>query len=216
MASVIAALRAHGNQAIENDSDSYMAAVALRRETDRGAVILTTSAFEDELQRALARKFKGLNSTEQAELFGFEAPLRSFSAKIRIAYALGILDKSAKRIAEVIRVMRNTCAHSPMATSFEDKALMRALYFILQEVGHDGDELGMKRFSEERPDFPRLIFLMVMSDLIGRVAKGTRSRKPPFSDLLNAYIGIGAMEEEEDADGRHQEFRTRPTRWDPD
>lgn len=216
-ASVIAALRAHSSKSMTGSEDDVcLAAVAFRRETDRGAIILATTALEDELQRALIAVFQPLNSTEKDELFGFEAPLRSFSAKIRLAYALGILDKPRKRIAEVVRVMRNTCAHAGQATSFYDKALMNALYFMLQEIGYHGDEIGLRLWSDDKPDFPRFVFLTLINELTSAVAQQAGLPKPDYANLFSAYLGIGAMEEQEDAEGRRQEFQIRSTRWDPE
>jgi len=214
---VIAALRAHSSKRMTgNEEDIYLAAVALRRETDRGAIILATTAFEDQLEQALLAVFRPLNSAEKTELFGFEAPLRSFSAKIRLAYALGILDKSKKRVADTVRIMRNTCAHAGQATSFGDKALMQALYFMLQEYGYHGDELGLRMWSDDRPDLPRMLFLSLISDLTVIVAEQTGLPKPDYANLFSAYLAIGVMEEQEDNEGRCQEFRIRSTRWDPD
>ena len=210
-ASVIAALRSHSNKSMTgSEDDVYLAAIAFEKETDRGAIILATTAFEDELQRALGAVFQPLNSTEKAELFGFDAPLRSFSAKIRLAYALGILDKPRKRIAEVVRVMRNTCAHSGQATSFYDKVLMNALYFMLQEVGYDGDEIGLKLCSDEKPDFPRFIFLTLINELTATVAEQAGAPRPEYADLFRAYLAYRAAKEE----GTIPELHIRPTRWD--
>jgi len=210
-ASVIAGLRSHSSKSMTaSEADIFMAAIAFWKETDRGAVILATTAFEDELQRALLAVFQPLNSTEKGELFGFDAPLRSFSAKIRIAYALGILDKPRKRIAEVARVMRNTCAHAGQATSFYDKALMDGLYFMLQEVGYDGDEIGLKLWSDERPDFPRFIFLTLVNELVASVTRDEASPGPAYRDMFHAYLGYRSAVEE----GLIPEVSIRPTRWD--
>jgi hypothetical protein len=208
---VISALRSHSSKSMTgSEDDIFMAAVAFWKETDRGAVILATTAFEDELQRALLAMFQPLNATEKGQLFGFDAPLRSFSAKIRIAHALGILDKPRKRIAEVARVMRNTCAHAGQSTSFYDKALMDGLYFMLQEVGYDGDEVGLKLWSDDRPDFPRFIFLTLVNDLVGSVTRDEASPGPAYSDMFHAYLGYRAAVEE----GLIPEVSIRPTRWD--
>lgn len=182
-AAVISALREHGSaNLLDAEGGADFLAAAFAKETDRGAVILATTAFEDKLTKRLTDEMCALNSREYAELFGFDAPLRSFSAKIRIAYALGILDKRLKRIAEVVRVMRNTCAHSGQSTSFWDASMMNAMAYVAQELNADlGDLL-------QRPKFLRYFFLLTINFLVVGIGKDEKSHLEYYaSDLLDAY-----------------------------
>lgn len=191
---VAKALRDHGNKSMAATDDDILAqAIAFEAETDRGAVILATTAFEDALREALERKFKHLSSDERDDLFGFAKPLNSFSAKILVAYAVGILNKPRKQIAEVVRIMRNTCAHSGQATSFKDDVLLNAVDFMLQQVGYTGDDLKLRR-TDDRPDWPRFVFLLLIDDLIVSLKK-SRSKKPRYSDLFQAYVVYQAAKE---------------------
>jgi hypothetical protein len=192
---VTGALRAHGNKNMgENDDDVLAQAIAFGSETDRGAVILATTAFEDKLRAALVRKFKRLSSDERDDLFGLGKPLHSFASKILMAYAVGILDKPRKQIAEVVRIMRNTCAHSGQATSFKDPVLLDAVDFMLQQLGYNGDDIKLRDAPEDRPDWPRFVFLMLIDNLTVSLKK-SRSKKPQYSDLFQAYVVYQALEE---------------------
>jgi hypothetical protein len=196
---VIAALREHGNKrAGDSEEDIVLAAIELDNETDRGAVILATTAFEDKLTERLLQEFCALNSKERNELFGFDAPLRSFSAKIRIAYALGVLNKPLKRVAEVVRVLRNTCAHSGQGAAFIDDALLDAIEFCLQEIGYTDDQLGLR--SDERPSWPRFLFLTIINLLIVNVTKRAEGdeeeTRPGFSEIYGAYLVYKAQQEQ--------------------
>jgi len=92
-------------------------------ETDRGAVILLTTAIEDILARRLRKEMVDLSADEDARMFGPDAPLGSFSARIRLAYALGLIDRPVARMCDLLREMRNACAHSGRAVSFKNKEL---------------------------------------------------------------------------------------------
>jgi hypothetical protein len=74
----------------------------LANETDRGAVILLATAVEDVLEKRLRRAMIKLSEDESARLFGADAPLGSFSAKTKIAYALGYIDREAVRMIDLL------------------------------------------------------------------------------------------------------------------
>ena len=195
-AAVVSALNAHGRLRVgDSEEDVVLAAIELDNETDRGAVILAAAAFEDKLTARILHEFQPLNSREKADLFDFDRPLGSFSAKIRIAHAMGILDRPLKRIAEVVRVMRNACAHSGSGTAFIDEPMLMGLDFILQEFGYRGDELHLR--SDGRPDWPRFLFLTAINILTVNVDKDTAGKdEPQYSQIYQAYVSYKAASEE--------------------
>lgn len=99
------------------------------KETDRGYVILFGSILEDFLTQALLDKMVPLNADERERIFGPDQPVGSFSAKLRMAHALGIISRDARRQIDVIREMRNACAHSRFPITF-DKELAGALSLL--------------------------------------------------------------------------------------
>jgi hypothetical protein len=71
------------------------------------------------------------------EIFGLEKPLGSFSARIKMAYALGLLSKEIYKDLNTIRNIRNIFAHGLHEASFEHadiKALCQSLIVPRQAI----------------------------------------------------------------------------------
>jgi hypothetical protein len=87
-------------------------------ESDRSAIILMGSSLEDTVAWSLRNHMPGLNSDEDARIFGFEGPCGSFSNKLRMAHALGLIDRPMRKGLEIIKEMRNSAAHSIMPINY--------------------------------------------------------------------------------------------------
>lgn len=177
------ALKAHANKAPGVSEDEIDAlARAVDEETDRGAVILLATAFEDKLTDAIKSHMRhNLNSDQRKRLFGYDAPLGTFSAKIMMGYAVGILNKEMLDVAEIVREMRNACAHSRSAISFQDEALANPIRLICQLTDYEGLKL-------DDPAPMRFILLLFINWLIVNLFK-KRKKNPEthVSDLLRSY-----------------------------
>jgi DNA-binding MltR family transcriptional regulator len=80
--------------------------------SDREAVIVGCAMVEKGLEAALLRAFVELSKTERQALFEGTGPLASFSAKIKIANAIGTIGDDARNDLDRIRDVRNAFAHS--------------------------------------------------------------------------------------------------------
>lgn len=85
----------------------------------RGCVLAGTSFIEDVLQGAVAYRFGHLSAKELKDLFEGTAPLSTYSAKIKIAYAMGIIGKRTRHDLEKLRELRNAFAHSTRRLTFD-------------------------------------------------------------------------------------------------
>ncbi len=93
------------------------------KESDRAAVILTASIFDNSLTDLLKNYFVS-NASACDELFdGSNAPLSTFSAKIIIAHRLGIISSRFTRDLHLIRKIRNEFAHNIHECSFGDSRI---------------------------------------------------------------------------------------------
>lgn len=81
-------------------------------EGDRAAIILFASSIEGTLTWLLKEKMPSLNGEEAERVFNFQGPCGSFSSRIQMAHALGIIDRSTRKQIELIKEMRNAAAHS--------------------------------------------------------------------------------------------------------
>jgi hypothetical protein len=89
----------------------------LERESDRG-VILIIGAMLDELLAELLKNV--LDPAVSGKLLnGSTAPLGSFSARAKMAFAIGVIDVQDYKDIEVIRKVRNAAAHFEVKQGFD-------------------------------------------------------------------------------------------------
>jgi len=112
----------------------------LKRESDRGCVILVVTAIEDALSEALKRRFVALSASEEKALYSFNSPLGTFSSRIQMAHALGIVDAKGRDQLNLMRAMRNACAHARTDISFETPQLRDAGIAATVMDGAMGDD----------------------------------------------------------------------------
>lgn len=91
--------------------------IVAEEESDRSAAILTAS-FIDDLLSEMLQAFL-IEDKEVKNLFKGYSPLSSFSARIDVAYALGLITAEMKADLNVIRKIRNHFAHHWDNTGFE-------------------------------------------------------------------------------------------------
>lgn len=111
------------------DSDAAKESAAdLTSESDRGAIILASTSIEDMLEYEILKRLPGLKDDDSTRkrLFENDGLIASFSKKTEMAYALGIIDKDYKKKIDLIREIRNACAHSRLPLSMDKKVLRDA------------------------------------------------------------------------------------------
>lgn len=83
----------------------------LRAHDERG-LILSLAAFAEEALGELISAFMLPGSARDDLLSGFNAPLGTFSSRIKAGYALGLINEEQFRDLECLRKIRNEFAHS--------------------------------------------------------------------------------------------------------
>lgn len=86
------------------------------RESDRAAVILGAAKLDLAIRELLVKKFRP-NPSGQDELFDTDKPISSFSARINVAYRLGLIDKQLANSLHLIRRIRNDFAHEAIGAN---------------------------------------------------------------------------------------------------
>jgi hypothetical protein len=108
--------------------------VGLVKESDRGAILVLGTYLEGLLEQLLSAALGG------AELFDdFNAPLGTFSAKIKAVHALGLVSDEFAFNLDQIRRARNHCAHHIENVTFDDQKVMDHVR-NLKGVGSEADE----------------------------------------------------------------------------
>ena len=90
---------------------------ALTKETDRGCALFASSYLDKGLSDLLYCALAADKKIEN-DLFEGNAPLASFSARIKMAFYLGKISKVERRDLDLIRKIRNEFAHNADAIDF--------------------------------------------------------------------------------------------------
>ena len=96
-------------------------------QTHAGAAMLVATALDRMLEDALTIRMVKLNRETRDNLFGDYGTLRDFSAKINVAFALGLVDRQHYKLLTTIRKCRNLFAHSRDLLSFESPEIQALL-----------------------------------------------------------------------------------------
>ncbi len=125
---------------------------------DRAIVIMTGTVIEQGLETAILARLPGILAGNESYIFGDDAaPLRGLDAKIRIAFALGILGEEARSDLSLIKSIRNTFAHSRLEIDFTTPQVIEACnHFTLPK--------RWTTYSESDSPDPRELFIHVGFD----------------------------------------------------
>ena len=92
-----------------------------KNESDRAVVLLASSYLDEILERLLSKRLVPCKRTKA--LFSGYAPLATFSARIDIAFAVGIIPGHLARDLHIIRKLRNLCAHKADKLEFSSEEI---------------------------------------------------------------------------------------------
>jgi DNA-binding MltR family transcriptional regulator len=106
---------------------------SLFKESDRGAVLISATRLEEKLgllHRNYITHQVGDSKKVLEELFRPYAPLSSFSAKIQLAYAYGLIEAEDYADLNVLRKIRNDAAHTSVEFSLETNEMRQRIMHI--------------------------------------------------------------------------------------
>jgi DNA-binding MltR family transcriptional regulator len=91
---------------------------------DRSVIIMACSHIEQYLLLGLCTRFRRTpGSGEMEELFEGYGPLSTFAARIAISDILGLLTSDMRHDLNIMKKIRNVCAHSNGPVSFDDQEI---------------------------------------------------------------------------------------------
>lgn len=98
---------------------------ALANESDRGAAVLAAAQFERDLEDAIARRLgiAEFDESSKSRRGALKRWIRSFAAKIDVAYAVGLCERNTHKGLRTVVNIRNEFAHSMQPLSFEHRAI---------------------------------------------------------------------------------------------
>jgi hypothetical protein len=135
----LANLKAYARSRIQNSTEISESVADYSAESDRGAIILAATNVEDMLEIAIWMRMPGLVDDEatRKRIFEQDGQLSTFSKKIEMAYALGVIDREYRKRIDLIREIRNACAHSRKPISMKVPVLRLACEAAMPDVMPD-------------------------------------------------------------------------------
>lgn len=129
-------------------------------ESGRGALLIATSHAEDHLANLIKEVLPIDFSKKQTDkLFNYPGALSSFSAKIELAYAFRIIDKTLYDCLNALRKIRNDAAHS--SAKFELHELnekMKEVYTLGPSIPYFIKDVSSRAVWEQKFDGLKKIF----------------------------------------------------------
>jgi DNA-binding MltR family transcriptional regulator len=157
--------------------------------------ILGYVLVEHELDVLLRKKFRKTDDATWTELQDDRGPLRSFSAKISIGYALGIYNDKIQHDLNTVRIIRNAFAHSKKLLDFNDPLVVQELLGAHRLPAKFKKHLR-KDLSNQLAKASFIIICLKLESALFRIktrAENARyrrlRRKVPISALANALLG---------------------------
>lgn len=118
--------------------DMYELSNLLNDESSRGSVLVSCSYLDEQL-RKIIESFLIKNTEKSILLEGFNAPIGTFSARIKLAHCLGLISNRERDDCNTLRKVRNEFAHNHQA-SFEDQKIIDLCNNLYHSVQDDDFE----------------------------------------------------------------------------
>lgn len=110
--------------------DAPLTTQMLRRESDRGCVLVGAAILEEALDGLVRSGFVGDEGVEKhsiSPLLAASGPLGSLWAKTQLTNAMGLLSADTYHDLEIIRKLRNRFAHQRESATFSDADVVTAV-----------------------------------------------------------------------------------------
>lgn len=107
---------------------------SLQKESDRGCVLVVGALLENALEEHItARLIPKANKDDELMSRSSNSPIFSFSAKINLAYRVGLITANERKIYHQLRELRNVCAHQIDQQDFDKLHFKDRLKNIIRE-----------------------------------------------------------------------------------
>ena len=116
---------------------------SLKNESDRAKLILIVSWIDYFLHAKIQNEFSKGNKKARKELFSANGPFTTFSSKLNLAFCAGWIDSDVFYDIQIIRKLRNDCAHSIENISLDEEKIRNKIeeFKVPKRKFHDWGEL---------------------------------------------------------------------------
>jgi hypothetical protein len=148
------------------------------RESDRAAAVLASCYLELFTAKFLWKFIRSeITNDEFHNLFNNYGPFSTFSARIDVAYAFGLINKTLRDDLKIIKDIRNQFSHKYKLNSFSQEPIKKWCKELV--VGKDAERFpeSAKKFAYDNPRYQYLISIsMSVACMRNRMIKN-RSKK---------------------------------------
>lgn len=182
----------------------------LVNESARGVVVILGSLIEDLLLERLMGSFVSLTDPQKKNLIRGGGLLGTFEHRITLAHTLGIIDQNLVEMLQVVKAMRNACAHSRLDIGFETPELHAVLALLFEgqaakAVRESNHPMGLRMYY--------IVAFVFISDLIKGVPEDTaHSRTQMLIDTFVQMAGKAAAKHQALRERRKKQRESRPHR----
>lgn len=132
-------------KAVNTDIPTYIREVAnktlLKSGESTRSYIVTTIAYSDDLLTKLIKANLVMSDDKNDELFSEQSALYHLGPKIALAFRMGLISNNMRSTLNILRKMRDDCAHSHVDMSFEDsKDRIEEMFKRLNDSDSDADK----------------------------------------------------------------------------
>jgi DNA-binding MltR family transcriptional regulator len=105
-----------------NSDDDRPILEEIEKQTDRAAALIAVAYLEERLLAAIKSRLVNDGKTHD-KIFRGSGPVSAFSAKIDLAFLLGIYDAKVQKMFHTVREIRNEFAHEPQPRDFKSQRI---------------------------------------------------------------------------------------------
>lgn len=177
---------------VEQLDDSFFK-FQLEQESDRACAVLGAAHLDFLLGKAIENNLPNVQDVADGLLRNPKAPLATFSARIDLAYALGIIDNDTRDDLNNIREIRNDFAHQVQVHSFDDDDRIRDKCMNLSRAVKFADDQPAPH--RENLLRPRNLFVFTAVDIQDqlRVLARMADKKPERILMVKEAEGNGSQ-----------------------
>lgn len=155
--------------------------------SDRAAALVIQLQLEDAIVEAISFCLPRHDKQTMKLLRERNAPLDGFSAQLRLAYSLGIIDKETFEQLELIRKIRNAFAHAGKPVTFSTPAI-NDLCMELSRPKRFPNNLWKHCKSRQRYTLISLSYVLTIRKFSGKEMKRYHDRFISFTDSIRKRI----------------------------
>jgi len=106
----------------------------LEKESDRGCALVAAAYLENQITELLEDFFIKQSKKDSDSLFDFNGPVGTFSSKIKMCLALGLIPKEISNGLDIVRKIRNEFAHLHEPLNFNTESMSQRVVALLPEI----------------------------------------------------------------------------------